>query len=105
MSSKGLKMGAVALLVFWALASQAQVTTGAISGTVADSTGAVMPGVTIVVQNEDTGISRTVTTDAGGRYLAPSLSLGNYRVTTSVEGFQTEVRRGIQLTVGREAVV
>ena len=83
----------------------AQVTTGTISGTVKDTSGAVLPGAKVVVLNEGTGISRTVETDAAGRYSAPSLSLGNYRVTGSQEGFQTEVRSGIVLTVGREAVV
>src|SRR5579864_5033218 len=83
----------------------AQVTTGTISGAVKDSTGAVLPGATVVILNEETGISRTVQTDASGRYSAPGLSLGNYRVTATHEGFQTEVRSGFVLTVGREAVV
>lgn len=90
---------------FWALSGEAQVTTGTIAGTVTDSTGAVLPGVNIVILNEDTGVSRTVATDSAGRYSAPLLSLGNYRVTGSLEGFQTEVRSGIVLAVGRAAVV
>src|SRR5580704_16834130 len=83
----------------------AQVTTGTISGTVKDSTGAAMPGAQVVILNERTGLSRNVETDASGRYEALSLSLGNYRVTVSRQGFQTEIRSGIELTVGREAVV
>src|SRR3990172_9218861 len=93
------------LLLCWGFSGRAQVTTGAISGSVSDSTGAMIPGVQIVLQNEETGITRTVVTDATGRYSVPQLGLGNYRVTATVEGFQTEVRRGIVLTVGREAVV
>ena len=83
----------------------AQVTTGTISGTVKDSSGAVVPAVTVTIKNIDTGISRTVTTDVGGRYRAPELSLGDYEVTAAAEGFQTSVRTGITLTVGREAAV
>jgi hypothetical protein len=83
----------------------AQVTTGTISGSVTDTTGAVLPGVKIVILNEDTGVFRTVDTDAAGRYSAPSLSLGNYRITATLEGFQTEVRSGLVLTVGRAAIV
>ena len=83
----------------------AQVTSGTISGTVKDTTGAVAPGAKITVLNEDTGISRAVETDSACHYVAPSLALGNYRVTVSLEGFQTAVRSGILLTVGREAVV
>ena len=82
-----------------------QVTTGTISGTVTDSTGAVLPGANIVILNEETGIPRSLVTDAAGRYLAPSLSPGRYRVTISQPGFQTEARTGIVLTVGRNAVV
>ncbi|MBI2819307.1 MAG: TonB-dependent receptor [Acidobacteria bacterium] len=82
-----------------------QATTATISGTVKDSTGAVLPGASVTVMNEDTGISRQVTANATGRYSAAALPLGNYRVTASLEGFQSEVRSGIVLTVGREAVV
>jgi hypothetical protein len=98
--------------VWWSLAVSvlaisvhAQTTTGTISGAVTDETGAVLPGANLVILNEETGISRTVTTDAAGRYLVPALSLGQYRVTASMQGFQTEVRSGIALTVGRQAVV
>src|SRR6266699_6273321 len=82
-----------------------QVTTGTVTGTVTDSSGAVLPGVSVALQNEDTGITRTVGSDAEGRYSAVQLGLGKYKVTASREGFQTEVRSGILLTVGREAVV
>src|SRR6185503_19445223 len=85
--------------------ANAQVITGTIAGTVKDSTGAVLPSTAIIVLNEDTGISRPAQTDAAGRYIAPMLPLGSYRVTVSVEGFQAGTRRGIELTVGRQAVV
>ena len=83
----------------------AQVNTGTISGTVHDPSGAVLPGANVVIQNQDTGLSRTVTTNAAGRYSAPALGLGNYQVTVQVQGFQSQVHSGIMLTVGREAVV
>ena len=44
-------------------------------------------------------------TDSAGHYSASSLSLGNYRVTGTQQGFQTEIRSGVVLTVAREAVV
>src|SRR5437899_6101305 len=83
----------------------AQVTNGTILGVVQDSTGAVIPGVSVTVKNVDTGIARTATTDEGGRYTAPDLTLGNYEVNAQLPGFQTEVRSGITLTVGRSAVI
>ena len=103
--SLDLLAGLLALTSFCGQLALAQVTTATVSGTVADSTGAVLPGATVVILNDDTGISRTVQTDAAGRYAAPSLSLGRYRVTASREGFQSEARSRIALTVGREAVV
>jgi hypothetical protein len=82
-----------------------QVATGAIAGTVKDSADAVIPGAKIVVLNEGTGATRALTTDEAGRYSAPGLIVGGYRVTASKDGFKTEVRTGIGLTVAREAVV
>ena len=83
----------------------AQTTTGTILGTVTDETGGVLPGVDITLTNTDTGASRTVVSDDEGRYRSPNLSLGNWEVQAALTGFQTSIRSGIQLTVGREAVV
>ena len=98
--------GLVALLVLLSSGSVwAQVTTGTISGTVKDGSGAPVPGVKVTVLNEGTGVARTVDSDEEGRYSAFSLSLGEYKVTGVQQGFQTEVRTGIVLTVGRQAIV
>ena len=83
----------------------AQVTSGAISGVIRDSTGAVIPDAAVAVKDLDTGSSRTVVTDNQGRYRALRLPVGDYEIQASKEGFQTEIRRGIQLTVGRQATV
>jgi hypothetical protein len=80
--------------------------TGAsIEGIVADSTGGALPGATVQVTNEGTGITREVVTDAEGRYVVRDLALGEYRVEAALPGFRTSVRRGIVLTIGREAQV
>ena len=102
---KSVFAGVLVGVLFAAVPHYGQITTGTISGTVTDSTGGAIPGAQVLILNEDTGVSRTVQTDAAGRYSAPQLTLGKYRVTTSREGFQTEARSGIQLTVGREAAV
>jgi hypothetical protein len=83
----------------------AQVSTATISGTTKDSSGAMLPGTEVVVRNVDTGISRSVVTDASGRFRIPQLGLGSYEIRASLTGFKTEVRSGIVLTVGREAVL
>ena len=105
MQMKKLSWIAAMLVLFLGGILSAQVTTGTISGTVKDSTGAVMPEAKVVLLNEDTGNTRTAQADAAGHYSASALPLGRYRVTGSHEGFQTQVRSGIVLTVGREAVV
>jgi len=92
-------------VILGALAVSAQVSTGTISGVVQDQTGAVIAGAMVTVRNVDTGAVRTLTSDAGGRYIAPDLPLGSYEVQGQQSGFQTEVRSGITLTVGRESVV
>ena len=77
---------------FSAQLALAQVNTATISGTVHDESGAVLPGANVVIQNQDTGISRTVITNETGRYSAPALGLGAYQVTVQLSGFQTQVR-------------
>ena len=91
----------VILLVslLWTSAASAQVATGTISGTVTDNTGAVLPGVSVVVQNQDTGISRTVLTNETGHYSAPTLGVGQYRLTVSLDGFQTLLSIGGSLDI------
>ncbi|MBI4444887.1 MAG: TonB-dependent receptor [Acidobacteria bacterium] len=95
--------GFVFLFVFSTLA--AQVTTAIVSGTAVDQTAAVLPGVTLTVRNVETGIRRTVISDDQGKYRVPNLPPGEYEVTAELPGFQTAVRTGITLSVGREAVV
>ena len=57
------------------------------------------------VTNADTSLTRTLVTDANGRYTAPDLPPGPYEVKATLPGFSTVVRSGIRLTVGRDAVV
>ena len=98
-------LGITLAAILWTLPANAQVATGTISGTVMDNTGAVLPGVTVVIENQDTAITRSLVTNEAGGYSAPALGAGQYRVTASLPGFQTVARSGIMLTVGREAVV
>src|SRR5437899_3807346 len=95
----------ISLIFLSGIAVSAQVTTATIAGVVQDASGAVIPGVSITIKNVETAITRTATTDQGGRYTVPDLTLGNYEVQAQLAGFQTEVRSGITLTVGRVAVV
>jgi hypothetical protein len=85
--------------------TQAQLTTATISGTVADTTGAVIPGVSVSVLHVETGTTRDAVTDDEGRYRVPLLDPGEYEVQASLTGFRTAVRSGITLTVGDRTVV
>ena len=105
MQAKRLLGMLLAVLLLGGRVALAQVTTGTILGTVSDATGAVVPAATITLKNVETGVSRTMKTDEMGRYRAPQLTLGNFEVAAEAAGFQAEVRSGITLTVGREAVI
>ena len=93
------------VFLFGASLAVAQLTRGTISGTVTDQSGAAVPGTAIMITNADTGVTRASETGAAGRYEAPSLPAGNYEVRASLAGFQTSIRAGITITVGRTAVV
>ncbi len=81
----------------------AQTATARTVGRVTDPTGAVIPGASVKVENVDTGVEQTVTTNAEGYYSVPFLNPGNYRVTVSSPGFQSVTRGGIRLVVDQEA--
>jgi len=85
--------------------AQSQAANGAIEGTVTDSTGGVLPGVTVTVTNTDTGTERVVVTNEIGLFRAPLLPLGTYRVTAELQGFKKFEQTGIKLSVGETAVV
>lgn len=77
--------------------------TGALSGTVTDPSGAVVPGVQIKVNNEATGEARRVVTQAQGNYLLSLLPPGTYRIEASKAGFEVAVRTGVTIAVAETA--
>src|SRR5262245_48776840 len=83
----------VSLLVLMALVLSAplfaQQGTSSIAGKVTDAQEAVLPGVAIVVTNEETGIFREVTTSGEGTYLVTQIVPGRYKVTAKLDGFRT----------------
>ena len=77
---------AIALIAF-ASAASAQMTRGAISGTVRDQTAGALPGVTVTATNTETGAARTAVSDAIGFYRLPALEPGTYTVKAELSGF------------------
>ncbi len=78
-----------------------QNTDASLNGTVTDTTKAAIPGATLTLTNEATGISRTATTDATGGYNITTINPGKYDLTVSAPGFKTTINRGIELTISQ----
>src|SRR2546426_577535 len=95
----------VALIAFGTCLSFAQTSTATILGTVKDTSGALIPGVSITVKHTESGLTRTVVSGERGGYNVPLLPVGPYELTTTMPGFKQVVRSGVNLVVGEEAVV
>jgi hypothetical protein len=77
----------------------------AISGSVRDASGAVIPQAAVSARNIETGQTRITETGPNGNYNLAALPVGPYEVTVEKTGFRQLVRSGISLTVGQEAVL
>ena len=89
------------VVLFWGICSlapvSAQTIQGRISGTVTDSSGGVVPGVSLMVTNEGTNLSRTAVTDDHGSYVITNLAVGMYTVSVELPGFKKIRRTGYDL--------
>ncbi|HEY6291729.1 MAG TPA: TonB-dependent receptor [Terriglobia bacterium] len=90
----------VAALPLWS-----QVDTGAITGTVTDQSGAVVPGVKVTITNQGTGIAVSTVTESSGHYIFTPLKIGTYTVTAEFQGFQKETHKDITVNVQQTPVV
>src|SRR5262245_38863866 len=92
------------LLVFLLVSTSAfsQTTNATLGGTVSDSTGALIPGVTVTATNTQTGIVTSVVTNETGAYQFASLQTGAYKVTSELPGFQTQTFTNVALGVGQQ---
>ena len=79
----------------------AQSPTGSIQGTVVDSSGALLPGVTVTLTNSETGAARTVVTDSNGLFAMPLLPVGIYEIAAELAGFSTKRQPDVRLNVGQ----
>ena len=99
-----LALAAAGLLAF-PLSAAAQMTRGAISGSVRDAQGALVPGATITVTNVATNSTRSAVSDAEGFYRVPALEPGTYHVKTELSGFQSVENKDIRLTAASEVTL
>ncbi len=98
---------AVVCLAVVALAAPAwaQLTRGIISGVVTDSGGGVLPGVTVTITNQDTGVVRSTVSNDAGVYRAPALEPGVYTVRAELDSFKTFETTDIRVGSGQEVTL
>lgn len=75
----------------------AQATSGDLTGTVLDASGAAIPNATVIALNDATGVKTTTETNAGGVYRFSNLLVGKYSVTASAKGFSTDTVKNVDL--------
>jgi hypothetical protein len=94
---------ALGVMLFWGSALLAQVVYGSITGSVQDKTGAIVPNATVIVTNQGTGETRTVTTNSSGTYHAVDLLPGPYTVNVQPVGaLGGYIQKNIAVDVNRE---
>ncbi|HTO75720.1 MAG TPA: TonB-dependent receptor [Thermoanaerobaculia bacterium] len=98
-------LAAAALFASAALFAQTDVTTGRISGTVRDADGAALPGVTVQVSNQGTGLKAASFTRSDGFYTIVNLPTGIYTITAALTGFKTATRPDVRLDIGKAPTV
>ena len=94
---------AAALTLLCSAATLAQTTSATIEGTITDTSGGVIPGVTVEVQGET--LARSVVSDAAGFYRAVALPPGRYAVVATLPGFESRRVEGVDVAVNHAATV
>lgn len=95
----------VCMLLVFVHISSAQQTTGAITGTVMDPTGAAVPDATVKAVNVATNLEVSAQTNTNGSYLIPDLPAGRYRLTITKEGFKSETHTEVLVNGARTTTV
>ena len=90
-----------ATLVLSSETIRAQVTTATLYGVVQDSSGAILPGVNVVVTHQGTNLTRETVSDARGEFALPALPAGPYAIKIELTGFKTYESRGLTLSAGQ----
>ena len=103
----GEKMFWVVFILLWAMTAAPAwgQATAQIHGTVQDSSGSAVAGATVNATQTDTGVTRTVTSEADGGYVLAALPLGPYQLEVTKEGFSKAVQTGIVLAVNSDPAV
>jgi len=102
-TSRMLCVVALALSSF-VFTSRIQAQSASVAGSVADSSGAVVPGAKVTIRNTATNVASSTVTDGAGHYAVPSIPPGNYEISASMVGFSTARQTDIRLTVSQAAI-
>src|SRR5277367_1342238 len=78
---------------------------GSVSGTVTDPTGAVIPKGTVTAEDAARGIRITASIDSNGEYRFSNLPPGTYSLTAQIQGFQSQIQKGVAISVGQSAIL
>jgi Carboxypeptidase regulatory-like domain len=97
----GLFLGAV----LTPASTSAQTNTAVVFGSVTDAQKAVLPGVRVTGTNVDTGTETVEVTDDRGRFRLGGLRPGTYDIRADIQGFSSQVKKGMQLFLGQEATI
>ena len=79
--------------------------TSTLSGTVTDTSGAVIPGASVIVKRTDTGLTSEAVTNSEGQFTVPQLAAGKYTVSVSLQGFKTATVNDVEINAGVPAGV
>src|SRR5437588_702374 len=100
-----LSLALIALVLIFPLRASAQVDAGAISGTVKDSSGGVVPGAKVTLTNEDTGQQLSTTSSSAGEYVFAPIKIGHYSVSAELQGFRRVQQNNVSVDVQQRVVV
>ena len=90
-------VGLLTAILIYGVACHAQTITGAVTGTITDPSGSVIPGAHVTVQNMETGVASNTTSDNAGLYRIAFLPIGRYQLTVEASGFGTDTVPPFQL--------
>src|SRR6202158_6217207 len=100
-----LVLASLVVLLCSAAPLRAQVDAGGVLGTVSDASGGAVRGATVTITNEGTNASLSTTTTADGTYKFSPVRIGSYKLTATLQGFQTITQKGVTVNVGQDVVV
>jgi hypothetical protein len=98
-------MLSAALAALFSVCAWSQTQLATVSGTITDPSGAVVPGVSVTIVSQGTGLKRSALTDTAGEYRFAGLPIGNYSLRVEKAGFQSQVREGVDLNSAVEVTI